>query len=223
VPARDRGDNPERLKSEAGFAMLCGAAPIPASSGKTERHRLNRGGDRRANSALHMVVVNRLRKDDRTKAYVARRLAEGLTQAQDHALLENATLRGRSFRSSSRLDKHESVQGTQYTSFSFGRRLREPGILPSMRRTGTPADNAVVESLFDTMKLELLVGARYRTREEAKAATSSGSRSSTTDRGDTRRSATSARSTSKGGTVRRKLLSNWPVSTGAGQGPQTFP
>lgn len=65
---------------------------------------------------------------------------------------------------------HHSDQGTQYTSFSFGRRLRDSAILPSMGRTGTPADNAVVESLFDTMKLELLVGRRYRTREEAKAA-----------------------------------------------------
>ena len=65
---------------------------------------------------------------------------------------------------------HHSDQGPQYTSFSFGRRLRESGILPSMGRTGTPADNAVVESFFDTMKLELLVGRRYRTREEAKAA-----------------------------------------------------
>jgi transposase len=76
------GDNPERLHSEAGFAMLCGAAPIPASSGKTERHRLNRGGDRRANSALHMVVISRMRKEPRTKAYVARRLAEGLTKRE---------------------------------------------------------------------------------------------------------------------------------------------
>jgi putative transposase len=62
------------------------------------------------------------------------------------------------------------VESAQYTSFSFGRRLRESGILPSMGRTGTPADNAAVESFFDTMKLELLVGRRYRTREEAKAA-----------------------------------------------------
>lgn len=65
---------------------------------------------------------------------------------------------------------HHSDQGSQYTSFSFGRRLRESAILPSMGRTGTPADNAVVESLFDTMKLELLLGRRYRTREGAKAA-----------------------------------------------------
>lgn len=71
------GDNPERMRSEAGFAMLCGAAPLPASSGKTQRHRLNRGGDRQANSALHMAVVSRLRMHEPTKAYVARRTAEG--------------------------------------------------------------------------------------------------------------------------------------------------
>ena len=53
------GDNPERLKSEASFAALCGVNPIPASSGKVNRHRLNRGGDRAANSALHIIAMNR--------------------------------------------------------------------------------------------------------------------------------------------------------------------
>ncbi|MEM8760794.1 MAG: IS110 family transposase [Pseudomonadota bacterium] len=71
------GDNPERLKSEASFAALCGVSPIPASSGKTTRHRLNRGGDRAANSALHIIAICRLRYDERTKAYVARRISEG--------------------------------------------------------------------------------------------------------------------------------------------------
>jgi transposase len=52
------GDNPERLISEASFAMMCGSCPIPASSGKVSRHRLNRGGNRQANSALHMVVLS---------------------------------------------------------------------------------------------------------------------------------------------------------------------
>ena len=65
---------------------------------------------------------------------------------------------------------HHSDQGPQYTSYVFGRHLRAAGILQSMGRTGTPADNAVIESFFDTMKLELLTGRRYRTREEAKAA-----------------------------------------------------
>ena len=67
------GDNPDRLRSEASFATMCGVCPIPASSGKTQRHRLNRGGNRQANSALHMVVVCRMRTDERTRAYVARR------------------------------------------------------------------------------------------------------------------------------------------------------
>ena len=71
------GDNPERLRSEASFASLCGVSPVPASSGKTVRHRLNRGGDRAANSALHIIAIGRLRTDHRTKDYVARRIAEG--------------------------------------------------------------------------------------------------------------------------------------------------
>lgn len=71
------GDNPERLKSEASFAALCGVSPVPASSGKTVRHRLNRGGDRAANSALHIIAICRLRTDPRTQEYVARRIAAG--------------------------------------------------------------------------------------------------------------------------------------------------
>ena len=76
------GANPGRIRSEAAFAMLCGAAPIPASSGKTERVRLNRGGDRRANSALHEIAVRRLRYDPATRDYVARRISEGHTKAE---------------------------------------------------------------------------------------------------------------------------------------------
>ena len=76
------GDNPDRMRSEAAFAHLCGAAPIPASSGKTRRHRLNRGGDRAANNALYTVVLARLRLDERTRAYAARRTAEGLSKRE---------------------------------------------------------------------------------------------------------------------------------------------
>lgn len=71
------GDNPQRLRSEASFAALCGVSPVPASSGKTIRHRLSRGGDRAANSALHIISIVRLRTDPKTKAYVAKRIAEG--------------------------------------------------------------------------------------------------------------------------------------------------
>jgi transposase len=71
------GDNPERLRSEASFASLCGVSPIEASSGKVVRHRLNRGGNRDANRALHMICVVRMGSDKRTREYVARRSAEG--------------------------------------------------------------------------------------------------------------------------------------------------
>lgn len=76
------GDNPQRLHSEAAFAALCGTNPIPASSGKTTRHRLNRGGDRRANAALHRAVVTRMHWHEPTKIYVKRRTAEGKTKPE---------------------------------------------------------------------------------------------------------------------------------------------
>jgi transposase len=76
------GDNPERMRCEAAFAHLCGVAPIPASSGKTHRHRLNRGGDRGANNALFTVALSRIRCDPRTRAYLDRRTAEGLTKPE---------------------------------------------------------------------------------------------------------------------------------------------
>ncbi len=76
------GSNPERLRSEAAFAALCGVSPIPASSGKTNRHRLNRGGDRRANAALYRIVLVRLRYHEPTKEYMSRRTTEGMTKAE---------------------------------------------------------------------------------------------------------------------------------------------
>jgi transposase len=71
------GDNPHRLKSEAAFAHLCGVAPLRASSGKVDRHRLNPGGNRQANHALWRIVFTRMSGDERTRKYVARRVAEG--------------------------------------------------------------------------------------------------------------------------------------------------
>lgn len=76
------GDNPTRLRSEGAFAMLVGTAPIPASSGKTDRQRLNRAGDRQANSALYMLALSRLSRDPRTQTYVRRRTAEGKTKPE---------------------------------------------------------------------------------------------------------------------------------------------
>jgi transposase len=76
------GDNPERLRSEAAFAHLCGVAPVEASSGKVVRHRLNPHGNREANRALYVVALNRMRRDLRTRAYVARRTAEGKSKRE---------------------------------------------------------------------------------------------------------------------------------------------
>jgi transposase len=76
------GDNPGRLRSESSFAHLCGAAPIPASSGKTDRHRLNRQGDRQANRALYVIAIVRMAHCPRTKDYVARRTSEGKSKKE---------------------------------------------------------------------------------------------------------------------------------------------
>jgi transposase len=76
------GDNPGRVRKEASFAALCGASPVDASSGKQLRHRLNRGGDRQANSALWTIAMTRLAHDPRTKAYAARRTAGGKTRKE---------------------------------------------------------------------------------------------------------------------------------------------
>ena len=76
------GDHPERLRSESSWAHLCGVAPIPASSGKVSRHRLNRGGDRQANSALWRIVIVRMSSHPATRAYADRRSEEGLTEKE---------------------------------------------------------------------------------------------------------------------------------------------
>jgi len=76
------GDNAARVRSEPAWARLLGVAPVPASSGLTNRHRLNRGGHRQANAALYRAVIVRMQFHEPTKAYVARRTAEGKTKRQ---------------------------------------------------------------------------------------------------------------------------------------------
>jgi transposase len=76
------GDNPDRLRNEATFAHLCGASPIDASSGTHQRHRLNRGGDRQANSALWKIVLTRMVCDPRTRDYIDRRMKDGRTKKE---------------------------------------------------------------------------------------------------------------------------------------------
>ncbi|NYG56839.1 IS110 family transposase [Nocardioides perillae] len=87
------GGNPERLRSEASFAALCGTAPVPASSGKTTRHRLSRGGDRAANCALHTIALVRMTSDPRTRAYVRTQRDRGRDHAEITRLLKRAIAR----------------------------------------------------------------------------------------------------------------------------------
>jgi transposase len=76
------GDNPQRFRSEAAWAHLCGVSPLEASSGKITRHRLNRGGDRQANRALWHIVITRLASDPDTQNYMERRLKEGRSKRE---------------------------------------------------------------------------------------------------------------------------------------------
>ena len=82
-----------RLRSEAAFAALAGVSPIPASSGQVTRHRLNRGGDRRLNRALHAIALVRLRDDPETRAYARRRRAEGKSPREIRRCLKRAVAR----------------------------------------------------------------------------------------------------------------------------------
>lgn len=87
------GDNPDRLRCSSSFAALCGTAPIPVSSGRTDRHRLSRGGDRQANTALHHIVKNRMTTDQRTRAYRDTHLAQGWTKKAIYRALKRAVAR----------------------------------------------------------------------------------------------------------------------------------
>lgn len=87
------GGNPDRLRNEASFAALCGTAPVPASSGKTTRHRLSRGGDRRANHALHTIALVRMRHHPPTKTFVRRQRDRGRTTPEILRILKRAVAR----------------------------------------------------------------------------------------------------------------------------------
>ncbi|WP_239069984.1 MULTISPECIES: transposase [unclassified Streptomyces] len=82
-----------RFRSEAAFAAFAGVAPIPASSGLTNRHRINRSGDRQLNRALHTITLIRIRLDPTTRAYVARRISEGKTARDAQRCLKRAICR----------------------------------------------------------------------------------------------------------------------------------
>jgi transposase len=87
------GDNPERLRSEAAWAHLCGVSPLQASSGKVTRHRLNRGGDRQTNRALWHIVISRLASDPKTQAYMERRVKDGRSKREAVRMLKRYVAR----------------------------------------------------------------------------------------------------------------------------------
>jgi transposase len=155
------GDNTDRITSEAAFAMLCGVAPLPASSGITQPHRLNRGGDRQANRALHLAVISRLRLDPKTQAYAARKTSEGHSKLEATRCLKRNLAREIYFLlnparpPSNRtpddgqqpLDTQESIAGSTYTAIKFTQRLSDNGITASMGSVGDSFDNALMENL----------------------------------------------------------------------------
>jgi transposase len=104
------GDNPNSLRSEAAFAQLCAVAPVPASSGKTQRYRLNRGGNRDANRARYVLAIGRLGWDERTRTYADKRTQEGKTKAEIIRCLKRYLARELTppFWNSS-LDTHKSI------------------------------------------------------------------------------------------------------------------
>lgn len=103
-----------RLHSEAAFASLAGVSPVPASSGNTVRHRLNRGGDRRLNKALYMAVIVRMTHDPDTKAYVERRLTEGLTKREIRRVLKRYLAR-QIYRALTAVSRDENAAQTPMT------------------------------------------------------------------------------------------------------------
>ena len=126
------GDNPGRLRNEAAFAHLCGASPLDASSGKSQRHRLNRSGDRQANSALWHIVITRMVYDPRTTEYIDRRRKEGLTKKKTVRCFKRYVAR-----EVYGLLPHEKLGSTAHRSIGRGRRTSG---LPFWHRSRSSAD-----------------------------------------------------------------------------------
>ena len=184
------------------FTSLCGVSPVPASSGKTVRHRLNRGGDRAANSALHIIAIGTLRIDQRTKDYVARRIAEGHSKLDAIRALKRYLAREvftlirsvaeRSTPFDPPLDKQKGVQGSQFTSADFTGVLIGAGVRISMDGRGRWMDNVFIERVWRSLKYEDIDLKGYADGREAKAGIGEYS-PSTTSAASIRRSAIARR------------------------------
>lgn len=139
------GDNPHRLRDDAAFAALCGASPVQASSGKVLRHRLNRGGDREANSALWRIVLVRMRTDERTRSYVGRRTAEGRSKAEIMRALKRYVAR-EAFRAITRdLDgqaRERPPRANAAAATSSASAPRTTPMIPTTPRSSSPRSSA---------------------------------------------------------------------------------
>lgn len=162
------GDDPERLGSEASLAMPCGVAPVPVSSGMTYRHRLNRGGDRRANPAIHTIAIGRLGTDERTKEYVAKKMAEGHTKMEAIRRLRRCIARGVYYtikkqrelvNCSCHLEGHPRVPLP--LARPDGAVRERAGITRSMPRKGRSPDNAACQCTNKKRKRET-AASRFR-------------------------------------------------------------
>ena len=174
------GDNPEWSRSEASFAALCGVSPLSASSGKTVRHRLNRGGDRAANSVLHIIAIGRLRTDARTKAYMARRIAEGHSKLEAIRCLRRYIAR-EVFTLITR--KQKAIRQTRIAARHIEGRPRlaihersRPAADGRIRRDVLDelvgqrlGQRAAMERFFSSLKTARTARRTYRTRDEASA------------------------------------------------------
>lgn len=146
------GGNPERLRNEASFAALCGTAPVPASSGKTQRHRLSRGGDRSANHALHRTALVRMSADTRTREYVARQLANGRSKMEILRLLKRALAREvfRLLTQPCAVDDYSDLRPTrQHKNITLTAVAQHFGVWPtviSRLERGLQRDDALVET-----------------------------------------------------------------------------
>ncbi len=138
------GDNPDRLRSEAAFAHLCGVAPLPASSGKTRRHRLNRGGNRQANNALYRIVITRMSSHTAPSDYVARRRAEGTSTGEIVRILKRYV--AREVFKHLRPTRDDPRRGRSAVN---GRRNRAPQS-PHSRATGSPGITSAADPVSPT-------------------------------------------------------------------------
>lgn len=151
------GDNPGRMRSEASFAVLCGASPIEASSGKTVRHSLNRDGNRRANRALHSIVISRMRSDARTSEYIAKCVPEGKSKREAMRWLKRYVAR----------EAYRALMSPTATRHAAGPSLAARRKRAGLLRRGVAAREGIGPSVISSIETERAKHAAARDAYEA--------------------------------------------------------